>query len=196
MPQTTELDQDERVTDPKTEGQGISWGWAVKPNGDIVVRNWYLLLKAAKNLCGVLIFVVTLLIILLILFKTEVLDPNTVTIQMSAIFALVFIGLFLPAGSISLWKIYHESKGILLTQEAITYPVRYGPYGSFPLFRRTIKMDQVMTASPKSIHEAPYEYFYNLYLSSDYFVARLFFDTKGGRGSLVRTSTKKVSENS
>jgi hypothetical protein len=45
-------------------------------------------------------------------------------------------------------------------------------------------MDQVLTASPKAIHEAPYEYFYALFLSCDFGVARLLFDTKGGRDHL------------
>lgn len=60
-----------------------------------------------------------------------------------------------------------------------------GTYGIFPLWRQTVRMDQVKTASPMPVHEGTYQYSHVVYLSGEFGLAKIFFEAKGGRDHLL-----------
>jgi hypothetical protein len=198
MSQTTTPDEDEGNATSKLDGQGIRWGFSQKANGDCVLRNWDLFRRAAMRLCEVLIVEITFLIIGLLLIKYRQVSlehmpsmPTAITVA-----GLVFIVFFLLFGGSAIWRMYQENKGVLVTRETITYPVRLGTYGIFPLYRNTVRIDRVLDASPLKVHEGTYKYSHVAYLSGEFGEAKIFFESKGGRDRLLailKTRFPKVS---
>jgi hypothetical protein len=177
MSQTTDPGEDEGIATSELEGHGIWWGYSENANGDCVIRNWDLFRRAAMRLCGILIADDTLLIIGLLLIKDsqETLADTSSTPTVITVAGLAFIVIFLLLGGpISIWRIYQESKGVLVTRETITYPVRLGTYGIFPLYRNTVRMDHVVDASPLKVHEGSYQYSHVAYLSGEFGEAKKF----------------------
>jgi hypothetical protein len=148
------------------EGQGISWGFAT-PAGVLVIRNWYLLLGALGAACLGLFF-------LLALVASE-------HDQAAALVALVF-------DLYSLWAFVLELRGVRVTDDTVTYPVRLGiESGIFPLFRKTILMAHVLQASSLRRQHGMRV----AYVSGEFGQAKILFDTKGGRDRFFAVLTSK-----
>jgi hypothetical protein len=185
MSQTAEPDEDEGRGTSKLEGQGIRWVFSMKKNGDCVIRNGDLSRRAAMWLCGILIGEITFLIIWLLAINNYNGVPHGNPPSTTA-YSLAFIVLFLFfGGPIAVWKLYHEWKGVLVTRQIITYPLRLGHYGIFPYGRRTVRMSLVATASPEPVHEGPYKYSHLVALAGDFGAAKIFFENKNGRDRLL-----------
>lgn len=151
------------------EGQGISWGYAVTSTNVLVIRNWYLLLRALAASFFVLFIIVPYLILTMTLSKGDV----SVT--------LVWFILFLFVGLYSVWCLCLEVLGVRITNNIITYAVRLGTDGALPLFRKTVRMAHVLDGSHKKIRKGMYV----VYLSGEFGEAKILFDTKGGRDRLL-----------
>jgi hypothetical protein len=101
--------------------------------------------------------------------------------QGAALFGLLF-GLYCA------WGFFLEVRGVRVSDKTISYPVRLGiDEGIFPLFPKSIPMEQVIQASSlrkkRGIRIA--------YLSGEFGQAKILFDTKGGRDRLFVLLTTK-----
>ena len=137
--------------------QGVSWGYAVTETGNLVIRCWYLLFGAFALGCfSAFMFV------------------STFGITQNIVISIVSLVL----GLYCFWSFYLEVRGVRIIENFVTYPVRLGvDSGIFPLFPKTVDMTNVLHAS--SLRQAG-----GLcigYLSGEFGLAKILFDTKGGR---------------
>ena len=144
----------------------ISWAFSITRNGTVVIRNWYLLFGFLLMTCfGAVVF--------LAVMNEDGLDASLAGI----IFCLY-----------GLWSFYLEVLGVRFTGPTVAYPVRLGlGSGIFPLFRKSIAMQDVLQAS--SLKTAG---IWIAYLSGEFGQAKILFDTKGGRDRFFAILTSRV----
>lgn len=139
---------------------GLSWGYAVSPSGELIIRNWYFL-------CAwVLLVPVSLLCML------AATAHNSSLLVCAAILGCSYI----------CWGTYLEWTGVRVGSQSISYPIRLGfDIDVVPLFRKSVLMSEVLEASSLTLKKGARA----VYLSGEFGQAKIVFDTKGGRDRLL-----------
>lgn len=147
----------------------LRWGFATTAGGEVVIRNWYLVTGALAGL----VFSVAI-------FLAVRGDRGSDSFGVEV--------LCLPAALFFLYSFYLEILGVTMGHPGIIYPVRVGlGDGLFPLFRGSVRVDDVLQAS--SLRKT--RGMYVAYLSGEFGEAKILFDTKGGRDRFFAVLNKR-----